>query len=245
MTGAQYASLLQAQIKPLIFKSHFCNETKEYQTMITRNSLEKFGEVKYVSWKPLWLINNTSLRNKAVVLMIFFLCYACNGGNNRKRRKALYRLYLWSVVWYQQLQGCDCLMACLLTYCLTHSMEQSTSWKANLFPASQEILRILWNPKVHHRVYNSPLPVRILSQINPVDASHPTSWRSVSILFSHICLGVPSGLFPLRFHTKTLYAPLLSPIRATCPAHFILIGLITRIILGEEYRSFSSSEAVR
>ena len=32
-----------------------------------------------------------------------------------------------------------------------------------------------------------------------------------------------------------------SPIRATCHAHLILLDLITRTILGEEYRSFSSS----
>ena len=69
---------------------------------------------------------------------------------------------------------------------------------------------------------------------------HPTSWRSILILSSHLSLGLPSGLFPQGFPTKTLYTPLLSPMRATCPAHTIL-DFIARTILGEEYRSLSSS----
>ena len=70
---------------------------------------------------------------------------------------------------------------------------------------------------------------------------HPTSWRSILILSSHVRLGFPSGLFPSGFLSKTLYTPLLSPIRATCPAQLILLDFITRTILGEAYRSFSSS----
>jgi hypothetical protein len=38
------------------------------------------------------------------------------------------------------------------------------------------------------------------------------------------------------FPTKTLYAPPLSPIRASRPAQPILLQIITRIMFGEEYR---------
>ena len=120
-------------------------------------------------------------------------------------------------------------------------MEQSPSWEANWFSASQEIPLILWNPKVHYRSHKCQPPVPVLSQIDLVHASHHTSWRSTLILSSHLRLGLPSGLFLSGFRTKTLYTPLLSPLRVICLAHLILLDFIARKKLSEEYRSLSSS----
>ena len=82
-----------------------------------------------------------------------------------------------------------------------------------------------------------------LSWASPIQSiyPHPTSWRSILTLSTHLRLGLPSGLLPSGFPTKTLYNPLSSLIRATCPAHLILLDFITCTILGEEYKSFSSS----
>ena len=70
---------------------------------------------------------------------------------------------------------------------------------------------------------------------------HHTSWSFTLILPTHLRLCLPSGLFPSGFPTKILSRTLLFPIRATCPAHFILLDWITWKILGEVYRSLSSS----
>jgi len=80
----------------------------------------------------------------------------------------------------------DCLVT-WNTYFLTHYMKQSPSSEANRFAASHEILRVLWNPKVHYGINNLTSPV----------------------IRSHLNLGLPSGLFSLGFANSNLYTTLL------------------------------------
>ena len=121
-------------------------------------------------------------------------------------------------------------------------MEQSPSWEANRFSASQEIPRILRNPKVHYRIpstrHLSPSWASSIQSIPP----HPTP-RHI-----HLNIILPStpgsakwSLFLRLPHKIPLYTSPLTLIRATCPGHLILLDFITPTILGEEYWYLSSS----
>ena len=136
----------------------------------------------------------------------------------------------------------------LLTYLLTYLLSYLlTPWCKVLLEELTGLQLVKKFPTFHgtRRFITALTIVRhlSLSWANPIQSTypHPTSWRSILILSTHLRLGLSSGLLPSGFPTKTLYAPLSSPIRATWPAHLILLDFITRTILGEEYRSFSSS----
>ena len=123
----------------------------------------------------------------------------------------------------------------------TYSMMQIHSWQANWFEASEVIPRNSRNPKVHYRTHKRPPPVSILGQPNPVHipTSHllqinPNITRPSTPRF-------PQWFPSLRFPHQDLIHTLSSPIRATCPTHLILLDFTNRTILGEQYKSFSSS----
>ena len=56
---------------------------------------------------------------------------------------------------------------------LTYSAKHSPSLEPNRFSATQEIPRILCNPKFQYLIHKSPPPVLTLSQLDPINA--PTS----------------------------------------------------------------------
>jgi hypothetical protein len=66
-------------------------------------------------------------------------------------------------------------------------------------------------------------------QPNPRHPLNPISPKSISVSI-HLRLGLPSRLFFWSFLTKIMYATLVSPTRATCPADLILFDVMTRII---------------
>ena len=91
-----------------------------------------------------------------------------------------------------------------------NSMEQIPSWEANRFSTNKEIPRTLWKPKVHSRIHNSLSPVPIQSWINSFYAPS-TPWGSILILYSHLRLGLPSGIYPSGFPHHNSLCTVCSP----------------------------------
>ena len=105
-------------------------------------------------------------------------------------------------------------------------MEQSPSSEANSSSVSQET-PTFYGTWSFITAFIRPISLSlywtrsILSML-----PHPISWRSILVLSSHLHLGLPCGLFPSGFSTKTLYALILSSIHATyyfLKVHFSII----------------------
>jgi len=109
-------------------------------------------------------------------------------------------------------------------------MEKSPSAESYSLSASQEIRPILGT----HSVTTTFTKTRhlFLSQAKLIHFNSPSYFLKVHFLSFHLRLDFPSCLSPSDFPTHILYIHLLFTVRATCPAHLILLNLTTRIIQG-------------
>ena len=123
----------------------------------------------------------------------------------------------------------------------THSIQYSPSWEGNQFSACQEIPLILWNMYVHYRIHKYPPPVPILSQLDPHHTTSSYFLKNYLNIILPSTPGSPKWFFSSGFPTTTLYMPLVSPIRAACPNHSLLLDFIIQKILGKEHISLSPS----
>ena len=112
-------------------------------------------------------------------------------------------------------------------------MEQSPSWEAS---GSQ-----LVKNSPHFTEPKSSLPhLQVPATCPHPEPDQPTASQFLKIHLNIILQSMPGSL-SLRFPTKILYIPPLSPTHATCPTHLIILDFITRIIFGDQYRTLSSS----
>ena len=97
-----------------------------------------------------------------------------------------FELLLWNWLFlkiiFQQLTGC---------------VEQSPFWIANSSSRSQE-------NSCMYGTWKSITTFTNLATYFAADQFHSIHWRSILILPAYLCLGLPSGLFPSGFPTKTL-----------------------------------------
>jgi hypothetical protein len=103
-------------------------------------------------------------------------------------------------------------------------MELSTTREATSCKATRWFPNILWNPKVHYRIYKISTPVPILSQTVHSTPPHSISTKSILILSIHLRFGLPSGRLLSRSPTNSLYSFLFSPsCYMTHPSHLFLL----------------------
>jgi hypothetical protein len=103
-------------------------------------------------------------------------------------------------------------------------MELSPSWEAANCAATKKVRRFITSSQERS---TSPYP-----EPDRSSPYHPISLRSILILSTYLRLGLPSGLFPSGVPTNILYAFLFAHIRATCPAHLILLYFFLICIVG-------------
>jgi hypothetical protein len=119
-------------------------------------------------------------------------------------------------------------------------MEQRSSWSHSI---SQEIYRLLRKPNTHYRFHKTPPLDPILSQTNPVH-NFPAWFPTIQsmIIFPSTTRSSKLSL-PSRFTDQNIIYIYIyfSYFHAICPAHYVLLVLISLIVFGKAYKLWCST----
>jgi hypothetical protein len=129
------------------------------------------------------------------------------------------------LIFWKQKKKMNNVWTYLLTYLLT---ELSLSWEDANCAATQELPSIFFKPEGSLPRSQEP-STSTYPKPDRSSPPHPISLKSILILSTHLRLSLPSGLLP-AFPPISYTHSSSPPIRATCPAHLILLDFIILII---------------